>query len=613
MDGAEGQSSRPKRPLPVTRTCSVFLTVLLYVGSLLTFHLGEARTFTGHESLVAQIAREMLATGDWIVPRIAGRPWLEKPPLPHWCVVLSGWLLGTLDEFAARLPSVLAGLIGIVLLSWLTKRWFGANRGLLTGLILGTSYYFVTYSRLAEADIFLWTLIVGCLATFAADWVRLPDQAADQRSYRRWLFFALLGLTQLTKGPLFGAVLVLLPCLAFLAGVGFDQARTERKAAATAPFRTLQPFFWFLHPGFLLGIGLATFWPLLILYRYPDAAELWWMHTFGRLIGPKVLNPAPWWYYFGSLPWQLLPWTPCVLVGMVVSAKRAWTDAQGADRFLWLWFGTQFVFLSCVSAKHHHYLIHALPPCALWAAEGLERIIAAAPTWLNRVTGRLAFRLSAAAVIGLAFILPITLPILGPTWHLLNDALVLSFLGIAILLGLGVTMAHRLTAESGLILFGGLWLAYGWIHFSVTPKSDGYAQETEFLRSLNRWVPRSEPVYVLGLEPSRLLLYSPRDLEIFIHPREIAERSAQRGKPTGEDGESRQADLVLTSRGHEPQLRKFGQVACVASMEPLRTGKYDPFRELALYRVIWKPERSDKRGQFRTARRTDDKNRAAGP
>src|SRR5262249_35249726 len=141
-----------------------------YTLTLFVFNLGGARTFTGHECYVAEAAREMLATGDWLVPRIAGHPWLEKPPLPHWIVATVG-SMGGVDEFTARLPSAAIALLGVVLITQLAVHWGGVTRGLLTGFIQATTVYTATYAHLAESDIYLWLLVLGCLILFARNQV----------------------------------------------------------------------------------------------------------------------------------------------------------------------------------------------------------------------------------------------------------------------------------------------------------------------------------------------------------------------------------------------------------------------------------------------------------
>src|SRR5690606_32045105 len=117
-----------------------------------------------------------------------------------------------------------------------------------------------------------------------------------------------------------------------------------------------------------LVLGLT--WPVAIVWCVPGTLEHWWIHTFVRAFSNEAMNSKPVWYYATSLPWQLLPWTLCVCLAWPASLQRA-RDASAQDRFLWLWFALPLLTLTAMKGKHHHYLIHALPPCALWAAEGL--------------------------------------------------------------------------------------------------------------------------------------------------------------------------------------------------------------------------------------------------
>jgi 4-amino-4-deoxy-L-arabinose transferase-like glycosyltransferase len=556
MDAASNRHSLPRR---------WWLVLTIYVVTLYAFNLGNTRTFTGHEGFVAQAAREMIATGDWLVPRIGGKPWLEKPPLPHWCVAALGELAGGVDEFVARIPSVLAGLIGVWLVTSLAVRWFGPTRGLLTGLILATSFYTVTYARLAEADIQLWAIVLGGLWVFGRENVA----PAGVMRWGRWLFFTVLGLTQLSKGPMFGAVVMLIPCVGFL-GLSELPSR-ERAGVGTRMLRTASSFRWFLHPALLVCLVISIAWPLTILLRYPESAELWWTHTLGRVGGAKVLNPEPWWYYVTSLPWQLSPWTCLMLPALPSSLRRAWTEPRSPDRFLWLWFGLLIVALSAISAKHHHYLIYALPPCAFWAAEGMLKVREWAAWWCADLR-RAALPLSAgllALVVGLAATSTLAAA------YVVDVAVLGTCAGLALAALLGCLWCQNYRA-AGLVLFAFLWLGYGWAHYSIGWKTDGYRPETELLRRLDRLVEPGESVYVLGLEPSRLLLYSPRPLEVFVHPREFREQAQERPEA-----------LILTSLGHEQQLRKFGQPELVDQMPVEKPGKVDPFRQFVVYRMNW--------------------------
>src|SRR3984885_1771656 len=78
------------------------------------------------EPRYAWIAREMAETGDWVTPRLYGKPWFEKPPLFYWGAALSFKLLGV-SETAARLPSAISALFATLALAWLARLLYGAE------------------------------------------------------------------------------------------------------------------------------------------------------------------------------------------------------------------------------------------------------------------------------------------------------------------------------------------------------------------------------------------------------------------------------------------------------------------------------------------------------
>jgi 4-amino-4-deoxy-L-arabinose transferase-like glycosyltransferase len=476
-----------------------WLGLFAFAASLLLWNLGGARTLSFHESLVAAGAKEMLARGDWLVPRIGGEPWLEKPPLPQWLVALSGALTGAvrgdLDGFGARLPAVLCGLLGVWLVADLVRAKCGRTLGILTGFVQASMVYFVTYARLAESDIFLWLITLGCFRILAARWVEPIEPPRWHNS--RLMFFTLLGLTQLTKGPLFGAVLVLVPCGVFLA------LRRGEEDAASARRWLLYP------PGVLLALAIGVAWPACILALYPEAGSLWLTHTVGRIHAPTTINPEPPWYYLGTIPWQILPWTLCVLPALGPSWRRAVRAAGGAsslDRLLWIWFLVPLGMLSLPSGKHHHYLIHALPPCAVWGARGLFAcrrglawLTARPAAWLGVLAALGGAAGAAAPALTAYFGADIARELLGMA------AVVLGWLGALALL------ARRARFRGfGLGLFTGVWLGCAYLHTHWLPWTDNYREETHLMRRFVERAPPGTPLAVMGMNPCRALFYTER-------------------------------------------------------------------------------------------------------
>src|SRR4029077_19650791 len=115
--------------------------IVIFGASLLCVSLtGKTRVLTYHEVLFVQPAREMLNTGDWVIPRIVGVPDTHNPPLPSWLIALAIKLLGSDSEWVVRLPSVLASLATALMIAGMTASWFGDRAGLFAGLAQLTTY-----------------------------------------------------------------------------------------------------------------------------------------------------------------------------------------------------------------------------------------------------------------------------------------------------------------------------------------------------------------------------------------------------------------------------------------------------------------------------------------
>ena len=171
-----------------------------------------------------ETSREMLANHNWIFPQSGGRPWLERPPFPHWIEIGVSLLCGQKcdSEWVVRLPSVLMGTFVVLLTAWIASVWFGRTIGLLSGFVLATMFEFYKYSILAEDDIFLAAIVVLAIALFVHMEFASGKEAdrrvnfLGHRPWEVWGFFILLGLSNLAKSPLLGMVVVVGPVGLFL-------------------------------------------------------------------------------------------------------------------------------------------------------------------------------------------------------------------------------------------------------------------------------------------------------------------------------------------------------------------------------------------------------------
>jgi hypothetical protein len=169
----------------------------------LSFHL-----FEPDEGRYAEIPREMLTRGDWIVPYLQGEPYLDKPPMLYWLVMISYKVFG-IHDWSARLVPAFA-LEGCILLTLaFGRRWFGERAAFWSSLLLSLAPGFVSMGRLLIMDglLTLWVTLSLCAAYEAI--------RGDRLKPTWWLVSACAcGLGLLTKGPV-ALLLLIPPCLAY--------------------------------------------------------------------------------------------------------------------------------------------------------------------------------------------------------------------------------------------------------------------------------------------------------------------------------------------------------------------------------------------------------------
>jgi 4-amino-4-deoxy-L-arabinose transferase-like glycosyltransferase len=470
----------------------VVFTLVLYC-----WNLGGARSLTDHETYVGGIARQLAVEGDWLLPRIGDQAWVEKPPLIHWIVGALGAHLG-FGEAVARAPSALAGLGVVLVVAALAARWLGAGLGLVTGLVQASTLYMMRYARLAEVDMVLAFLVAAALAVFARiQWIGSEPPRAPDTASGRWafLFWLLVGATNWFKGPLFGAAMVLGPCLAWLL--------LGRNAGAWG--RLVSP------AGITLAVTMTAAWPALVVARMPEALDVLRLESVGRATGEMAVFTKPVWYYLATWPVQLLPWTLALVVGAGPSLARAWREPGSADRFLWCWALVPLGLLSLPRGKGHHYLIHALPAVAPVMALGLGRL----GEWMMRRPA-----LGPRPGVGLLAALLVALVTAAGTWHVhaagradvhVGDVLLFGSLATLGLIAIDRALAWRRASLALAVALATLAAVSVYANGWTGPRDDPGAADRDFLRAVPHHVPPRARLLALGeLEIARYAFYLDR-------------------------------------------------------------------------------------------------------
>jgi 4-amino-4-deoxy-L-arabinose transferase-like glycosyltransferase len=179
----------------LTRIRAHVLITLIWAGIYLP-GLGSVQ-LEHEEPRRALPALHMLASGDWLVPRVGSEPYLRKPPLLNWAIALSCKLAGRPAEWAVRLPSVLATLaLALTILAVGGRAWLGVTGASLAAIFFLVNFTMVETGRLAELEALYISLTGIGLLLWTAAWMR------DASPWQLWLLPApFLALGMLTKGP----------------------------------------------------------------------------------------------------------------------------------------------------------------------------------------------------------------------------------------------------------------------------------------------------------------------------------------------------------------------------------------------------------------------------
>jgi 4-amino-4-deoxy-L-arabinose transferase-like glycosyltransferase len=344
--------------------------------------LGHRDLMDPDEGRYARIPQEMLASGDWITPRLNGYKYFEKPSLQYWLTAASFAAFGETNA-AARLPVAVIGFAG-ALWVWLTAaRLFGRDAGLLAFLFTLSSFLYAALGHVLSLDMAVTVFLTVGIGALLLAQIRRDEP----RLVRAWMLvgWAALGLAVMSKG-LIGLVL----------------------PAGALVFYSLWQRDWTLWRSLHIGKGLAIFlivaapWFLLVSLQNPAFPRFFVIHEhLDRYLTDVHQRDEPWWYLLvwllvGSVPWLVH------FVRALLRPSFPWRRGDGSfDPMRFLWVYTVFV-LAFFSAGHSMlptYVLPVFPALAIMAArQSVDRP-------LVRPAAAIALGLSVLLFIGVAFAL----------------------------------------------------------------------------------------------------------------------------------------------------------------------------------------------------------------
>ena len=337
------------KALKMKSKSTLMLHIILLValcGVLYFAYLASTPFFDKGEPREALAVQDIVQRGEWLFPLKKATDIPSKPPLFHWSAAVTSLVAGQLSEFTIRFPSAVYATFGVLVLYLFGRRLFGAEIALLGGAILATTMVYQNQALSARVDMTLCFYLTASLVLFYSLYREFLT-----RQIWYYVFFAVIGVSMLAKGPL-GLLLSALVIAAFLA--------LKRRWDLVVKFA--------FHPGVLLTVLLGAGWYVIALMRggegFVDRQLL--QENLERFFGGSG-HSHPVYYYIPYLFSQGLPWSLFLPFVLWDSFKKG-AFSNDDSLFLKVWFFVMFVFFSISAGKRPVYLLPLYPPLALLTA-----------------------------------------------------------------------------------------------------------------------------------------------------------------------------------------------------------------------------------------------------
>lgn len=570
---------------PATAWILAVLWLLLISFLAFFWNLGSIGLIDETEPLFAEAARQMTVTGDWITPYFNQATRFDKPPLIYWLMAIAYSTFGV-NEFAARLPSALAGLtltcfcfytlfkiwqlrgkqggnFSTQLPSPPWQSWFIASLG---AAIVALHPQTLFFGRTGYSDMLLSACMGGGLLAFFLGYA----QPLRRNVQARWYLtcYVLLALAVLTKGPV-GVVLPGLTIGAFLLYVGTIKDVLREMC---------------LGRGALLFLVITVPWYILVTLRNGETYinSFFGYHNFERFTSVVNEHQGPWYFHIlvvliGFAPWSIA--LPAAIAQIKIFQRRRWQNAPRQTHlgvFALFWFFIVLGFFTIATTKYFSYTLPLMPAAAilvaLWWGEQLL-----APNRFLRATSVVSIALFFALAVGC---------FLSPQW--LGDDPSMPNLGVRISQA-GLSYAGAaiwgISAIASLILFlrqQSQWLwgvkllgFIAFLMFVIMPASTLIDAERQLpLRQIaHTVVQQASPgeellMFTEGFEKPSLVFYTQRPINFVDESDQALPEIQQAIANSGSD-----SALVITTRKALPKIK-------------LSPNQYQDITQAGIYQLI---------------------------
>lgn len=484
----------------MSRSLRAFIVVAGLYAIVWFVALGYRNLVDPDEGRYAEIPREMLATGNWVTPRLDGFTYFEKPPLQYWMTAITFEVFG-MSNLTARLWLALIGFVGALSAAYVAWRLYGRDVAWYTFIVTASAELYCGAAHYLTLDMSVSVFLFMGIGSLLLAQHRRNESA---KAVRNWMLvgYAALAAAVLTKG-LIGVVL----------------------PGAALVFYSLWQRDWAIWRHLHLVKGTAFLllltvpWFVLVSRHNPRFLWFFFIHEhIERYATPVSQHPGPIWYFLVIFAFGMLPWT-ATAVARIVKPGFTWRRGNGefdAERFLWVYIVFTMAFFSGGDSKLPAYILPVFPAVAILAARRM-----AAVGW-SRLEPWLMWTLGAGLIVAGIIVkrfahaqMPADLFLAYRPWLIAS--------GLVMVVGGAIAMAGRRrpfisAAAAGLCAILSCQLAL-WGYQALTPSKSG----RDLAEVITRYDPGNHwPVYMIDNYSPSLPFYLRRLVTMVVYQGELS-------------------------------------------------------------------------------------------